>query len=255
MSQFPYSPPPHVPYGYPQQDPLGHLLAPAKRASVCMFVLSGMMIPCGLLMGLMSAMISKADLSQLPPESAAMLRQAEQQFAAAGITLSGFFGFVAVAMVVMGVLALILGVMVRKGGLGSIVSSIIICCLLGLMAGLSVIGGLSGAAQGQAQAMLGTCMWGVLLVLLIFALVSLFQAAKNSGQLNAYRMGYQAQMQQYQQNVHGYPGQQPSQQPQNWQQPGPGQQWGQPAWPPQPQQPPPPQQNWPPPPPPPSNPT
>jgi amino acid transporter len=125
---------------------------------------------------------------------------------------------------------------------------------MGLLAGISIVGGLSGAAQGQGQAVMGVCVWGALLILLIFALVSLFQAAKNSGKLNAARMGYQAQMQQYQQ---GYP-QQPSQQPQSWQQPGQGQ-WGQPAWPPQPQQPPQPpqqQQNWPPPPgPPPSNPT
>jgi hypothetical protein len=215
-----------------------------------MFVLTGLMIPCGLLMGLMATMISKADLSQLPPESAAMLHQAEQQFAAAGITMSGFFGFVSIAMVVLGVLSLVLGVMLRKGGLGSIVTSIIVCCVLGLMAGLSVLGGLSGAAQGQGQALLGTCMWGVMLMLLVYALVSLFQAAKNSGPLNAYRMGYQGQVQQYQQGAQMYG--QPSQQPQNWQQPAQGP-WGQPAWPPQPQQPP--QQQWPPPPPPPSNPT
>jgi hypothetical protein len=254
VSQYPYSPPPNVPYGYSYQDPTAQLLAPAKRASVCLFVLAALMIPCGGLMGLFAAFFAKGDYSQVPAETAALLRQAEQQFASVGITISGFFLGLAVFMLVMGMLSLLFGVMVRRGGLGSIVCSIILCCVMGLMAGISTISGLPKAAQGDGQAMAGVCVWGLLLVLLIFALVSLFQAAKNSGRLNAYRMGYQAQMQQYQQ---GYP-QQPSQQPQSWQQQGQGQ-WGQPAWPPQPQQPPQPppqQQNWPPPPgPPPSNPT
>jgi len=137
------------------------------------------------------------------------------------------------------------------------VAGIIVCCVLGLVSGFFVLGGVVAVGQGQTQTVPATCGFGVLAALLTFALVSLFQAAKNSGQLNAYRMGYQAQMQQYHQNAQRYAaGQQPSQQPQSWQQQGPGQQWGQPAWPPQPQQPPPPpQQNWPPPPPPPSNPT
>jgi hypothetical protein len=236
---------------------MAQLLAPAKRASICLFVLAGLMIPCGGLMGLMGAFLAKADFSQVPAETAAMLRQVEQQFASMGITMSGFFLGLAVFMLVMGMLALLFGVMVRRGGLGSIVSSIILCCVMGLLAGISVLGGFPKAVQGDGQALAGVCVWGLMLVFLLFALVSLFQAARNSGKLNAARMGYQSQMQQYQQ---GYPGQpqQPSQQPQSWQQSGPGQ-WGQPAWPPQPQQPPQPpqqQQNWPPPPaPPPSNPT
>jgi hypothetical protein len=257
VSQYPYSPPPNVPYGYPQQDPLRHLLGPAKRASVCLFVLGGLMVPCGLLMGFSAMFFAKADFSQLPPESAAMFHQMEQQFASIGVSAVSFLSASAVVSLILGVVLVILGAVVRRGGLGSIVTSIIICCLFGLVAGLMAIGGISGISQGRDQAMPGTCISGVLLALLIFALVSLFQAARNSGQLNAYRMGYQAQMQQYQQNPQMYGSQQPSQQPQSWQHPaGPGQQWGQPAWPPQPpaQQPPPPQ-NWPPPPSPPSNPT
>jgi len=197
VSQYPYTPPPNVPYGYPYQDPAAQLLAPAKRASVCLFVLAGLMIPCGGLMGLVGAFLGKADFSQLPAETAAMLRQVEQQFATMGITASGFFVGLAVFMLVMGMLALLFGVMVRKGGLGSIVCSIILCCVMGLLAGISVVGGLSGAAQGQGQAVMGVCVWGALLILLIFALVSLFQAARNSVKLNAYRMGYQSQAQQY----------------------------------------------------------
>ena len=220
-----------------------------------MFVLGGLMLPCGLLMGLSAMFFSRGDFSQLPAENVAVFHRIEQQFASIGVSASGFFSVSAVVSLILGVVLVILGVVVRRGGLGSIVTSIIICCLFGLLTGLMAIGGINGISHGQDQAMPGTCISGVLLALLIFALVSLFQAAKNSHQLSAYRMGYQAQMQQYQQNAQMYGSQQPSQQPQSWQQPGPGQQWGQPAWPPQPQQPPPPSQNWPPPPPPPSNPT
>jgi hypothetical protein len=224
------------------------LLGPAKRASVSMFVLSGLLIPCGLLLGLLFAAFSNIDLSKLPAENSAQIHQAEQQLASLGMTVPGFLLGAGLTTLITGMLLLILGVLVRRGGLGSAVTSIIVCCMLGLAAVLSVVGGVSGSAQGQGEAVIGTCVWGLLLVVLIFTLVWLFQAARNSGQVAAYRMGYQNQMQQYQQYGQMYPPQQPSQQPQNWQQPGQGQ-WGQPAWPPQPPQP---QQNWPPPPPPPS---
>jgi hypothetical protein len=224
------------------------LLAPAKRASVSMFVLSGLLIPCGLLLGLLFAAFSNMDLSKLPAENSAQIRLAEQQLGQLGMTVPGFLLGAGLTTLIIGVLLLILGVLVRRGGLGSAVTSIIVCCMLALGAVLSVVGGVSGSAQGQGEAVIGTCVWGILLVVLIFTLVWLFQAARNSGHVAAYRMGYQNQMQQYQQYGQMYPPQHPSQQPQNWQQPGQGQ-WGQPAWPPQPPQQ---QQNWPPPPPPPS---
>jgi len=217
-----------------------------------MFILAGLMIPCGAIMGLVAAVLGKADLSQLPPETAAQFQKLEEQLSGMGVSLSGLFMATSLVMVVVGLTMLILGIVVRRGGMGSVVTSIIVCCLLSLVAVLSVLSGMMGASQGR-DVLAPTCIWGVFLAVLIFTLVSLFQAAKNSGQLNAYQMGYQAQFQQYQQQ--NYP---PSQQPQNWQ--APPQQWNQPAWPPtaQPPQPPQQQQNWPPPPPPPpppSNPT
>ena len=65
-----------------------------------------------------------------------MLRQVEQQFASIGWSVSGFFTALAVFMLIMGMLALLFGVLVRKGGLGSIVCSIILCCVMGLLAGI-----------------------------------------------------------------------------------------------------------------------
>jgi hypothetical protein len=246
VSQYPYSPPPNAPYGYPPQDPVASLLAPAKRASICMFLMAGLMLPCGALMTLLSAMLGTIDLSKLPPENAAQLRELEQQLASSGISITGLLLSISVTILVVGIVMLVLGILVRKGGLGSAVSGIIVCCLLGLLAVFSVLGSAMASAQGKGEALMGTCMWGVLLVLLVYTLISLFQAARNSGQVAAYRNGYGMQGQAF---PPMYPPGAPSQQPQTWQQPPPGQ-WGQPAWPPQ--QPPKPPQNWPPPP---SNPT
>ena len=92
MSQYPYppqQPPPQVPYGYGYylNDPLNTLLAPAKRASVFMFVMCGFMIPCGLLFSLFAGILKGMDRSQLQPDQQAALAQAEQQFAGLGLSV------------------------------------------------------------------------------------------------------------------------------------------------------------------------
>jgi hypothetical protein len=251
VSQYPYpqQPPPHVPYGYGYypNDPLNTLLAPAKRAGVFMFVLCGFMIPCGLLSGLAGALINGIDRSQIQGEQQAALAQMEQQFAAMGISVSAVLMALGIVLLVLGIVLLVLGVFVRRGGLGSAIASIIIYCLMTLYAILSVIMGITQISSGGGQILAATCIWAVVLVMLICTLVFLFQAARNSGKVNAYRMaGYAAMQQQYAAGAGQQYGAHPSQQPQAWQQPGVGP-WGQPAWPPQ--QPPPQQQqqNWPPP--------
>jgi hypothetical protein len=212
-----------------------------------MFLLAGLMIPCSTLTGLVAAFLNRTDRSQLPAEAAAQFQKLEEQWTAAGLTPSVIFGF-SLAVLIVGIVLLVLGIVVRRGGLASAVTAIVICCLLTVLALLNVFGGVVVMSQGNSEGGLAACIWGVLLALLIFTLIALFQAARNSGQISAYRAGYQAQFNPYPQN---YP---PSQQPQNWQTPP--QQWNQPAWPPTAQPPKPPQQNWPPPPPPPpSNPT
>lgn len=205
-----------------------------------MFIMAGLMIPCGLLVGLASAF----DFSQMSSDPSFQL--AEQQFASIGWSISGFLKVFAAIITIPGIILLVLGVMVRRGGLGSIISSIIVCCLMALLALVCAFGGMVQASQG-GQAVIGILVWVVVLIVLIAIIVFLIQGAKNAGAIAQHRMAYQAQMHQYQQ----YPGiQHPSQQPQAWQQqPG---QWSQPAWPPQQQPPQPPSQNWPPPP---SNPT
>ena len=148
MSQYPYQPPSNTPYGYgsSHQDPLALLLAPAKKASIFLFIMGALMAPCGLLAGLMSWMSSRADLSSLPSDQTAQIRQMEQQFAAVGLTLSGVLMFASVVLTFTGILMLIFGAAVRRGGMGTIVSSIILCCLVGLIALLQVFAGFYQAA-------------------------------------------------------------------------------------------------------------
>lgn len=243
MSQYPYNAPGPVPYGgygYYQQNPLETLLAPAKRASIFLFIMGGLMIPCGILMGL----VSFADFSQLSGPQAAQLELLESEFSTLGWTVKGFFQVLGAILLVPGVLLVVLGVMVRRGGMGSVVSSIIVCCLMALLAGFATISGILQAGQGGGQAIMGACIWGVMLTMLIITLVFLFQAAKNSGQLSLYRAQYESQMYQAQQNQQMYQGFPPQQYPQQQYPPQQQQQWGQQQqqqWPGQQQWPPPPQ--------------
>lgn len=244
MSQYPYQPPPNIPYGYGSysQDPLSTLLAPAKRASIFMLIMAGLMIPCGLLVGMASLM----DFSQFASDPA--FQQVQKQFATIGWSISTFFKLMAAVIAIPGIFFLLFGITVRRGGMGSVVASIILCCLMALLAAIGVFGGVVQLSRGGGQAFIGIMFWLVVLVSLIATLVFLFQAAKNSGSVNSLRTG-QHPMQQYPQYPPTYQPPNPSQQPQSFQQPP--NQWGQPTWPPQPQ-PPQQQQNWPPPP---SNPT
>jgi hypothetical protein len=196
---------------------LGALLAPAKRASVIMFIVGGLMLPCGALFGLLGAV----DFSQLPAQQAAQIQAMEQQLTAAGMTLKQLFITMGLFTAIPGVLLIVLGVMVRGGGMGSVVTSLIFCGLLGLLAALGLV---SNLAQGNACG--GALFLGVL-ASLIAAVVFLFQAAGRSAQVSAYRAGGGMYSQAYGQPGYPQQPQYPSQQPQVWQQPGAGG-WGQP---------------------------
>jgi hypothetical protein len=246
VSQYPYQPP-HVPYGYgySYQNPRDALRAPAKRASIFLFILAGLFIPCGGLTFFYSLMINSP---HLPPEVVAQFKAAQDKLAPLGWTLSGVLQTIAIGAAVPGIIFVVLGVILRKGGMGSSIFSIIVSILLCLIFGYFTLGGLAVSAQGQTEGLFMGCVMGVPLVLSVCLLVFSIQAARNAGRLAALPNNLP---QQYQQQPPFYQPPTPSQQPQNWQQPGPGQ-WGQPNWPPQQQPPQEQQQNWPPPP---SNPT
>lgn len=220
MSQYPYQPPSNTPYGYGYypQDPLAALLAPAKRASIIMFIIGGLMLPCGLLV---PVAMQKADRSQMLPQQAAKVQQMEQQLTAVGWSLAQFYRVMGACVCVPGVILVVLGAVVRRGGMGSVVASIIFCGLMGLGMGLMMLAMLAEGGLIEAGLMF------LAVAGLIAAEVFLFQAAGRAAQVSAYRSGMAAGA------YPGYPGgypqqpQYPSQQPQSWQQPGVGP-WGSP---------------------------
>lgn len=190
-------------------------MAPARRASVIMFIVGGLMLPCGVIFGVMGGAV---DFAKLPPPQAAQFQQIEQQLAASGMTLKQILTLAGAMVAVPGLVLLVLGALVRRGGMGSVVTSIIFCGLVGLVSGLMLV-----ASLAQANGC-GAAMWLVMLVAMVSAEVFLFQAAGRAGQLAAYRGG----MMPGGYGAGGYPGypQQQQQYTQGWQQqPG---QWGQP---------------------------
>jgi hypothetical protein len=147
-------------------------------------------------------------------------------------------------LAIVGLVFALLGVFVRRGSKGAIITSIVLTFLAIAYTACNGIQGLPMIAQGGAIAAMGvacsTLLPGALFVWLV---VWLFQAKGAANRASAWSQ-YGGQNQYYQQNYpppqqqqqQGYP---PSQQPQNWQQPG---------WPPPPPAPPSQQQqNWPPP--------
>lgn len=233
MSQYPPYQPPTVPYGYGYypQDPLEVLLRPAKRASIFMFIMGGLLIPCGGLILLASGMDFNA-MAAGPQQ--AQFQMLESQLSSLGYTLAGILRVMGLIIGLPGVLFILLGVFVRGGGLGSVITSLIYTGLLTLLVGFIVVSGIvQTVGQQRGEMVIGLCVWMIPLALLVITFSFLIQATKNAGQISQARQG-------------GYGGgwpQQPQQPPQQqqWQQPWPGQQPGQWGGG---------QQNWPPPPPP-----
>ena len=244
MSQYPYQPPPHVPYGYGYDPYAPSGPSYAKRASVLSFVIGGLALLAGLSCTVgfqklpFDQMMNQPGVSMPPGTSIEELKTAAMAF--------GVINLVA------GVIYIALGAFVRAGGKAGAITAIVLNFLvIGLV--LLWIGGAT-IVQGVMGLISGICVMGIPVVLLVWMQVWLFQAAGAAGRLSQQAQYQQyAQMQQYPQNPQaygqhpGYPAQQPQQQ---WQAPGQQPGWAAPP-PPPPQQQQQPQQNWPPPPPPP----
>jgi len=229
MSQYPSPYQPQQPTGYyspgtPYTDPRG----PAKRASIMMFAVGGLLSLCGLCCMGMGPLMGKIELD---PQQMAEFNQFEAE---TGMTMQALFIGLGVASILPGLILLILGFFVRNGGIGAAVTGIVFVsiCILGTLVMLA------GTFVNLAEGGPGNPLAGIALVLFILAMLGLLlfwliQAARNASQVAATQTQYQMQYWQYQQQQQAY------QQP--------------PPPPPQPQQqqPNPPQQNWPPPPPPP----
>jgi hypothetical protein len=197
VSQFPppYSPPPD-PNVYSYYQPGPDLLAPARRASMLMFVMGallGLGAVCCIGGGYMLPrfMTEQPELfskMQLPPGATTERLQREA-------IISGIMSFVfCVAMVV-------LGIFVRRGGTGSAVIASVTTCILILILLLNVFSGLLQARGGPPELFAGVCMLLLPLAALGLLLVWLIQAARAAPRIRLMQQQYASQMWQYQQQA------------------------------------------------------
>jgi hypothetical protein len=202
MTQYPpnYQPPPQQPphpgyqnyYYQPPPDPL----APAKRASILMFVLGGLSLCCGMCIGIF-AFIPWQQIVASSPD----LAQMQSEFDKLPFTPNMLFAIMAVIALAPGVLYIILGLFLRKGSMIAAITSIVLTLLWVLMCLLSIVTSFARLGAGRMSSAGGgnACVVFVCLALAILLLVWLVQAVKAISNLSLTTSQYQQQYWQYQQ--------------------------------------------------------
>ena len=200
MSQYPnpYSGPPLPPQGgYPMGYASPQLpvdpLAPARRASLMMFILGTLGLLCGVCMGVVAVMPIEQMMAQqgtsLPPLPPGMSYS----------MLPKLFGAIAILAVIASVAQLILGVYVRKASAGASVCGIVLAALFVLY---FVANTIFAAIGGQGMAAMAVSLG--LSAVSIFQLVLLIQALRASSIVKQMQAAYQAQYWQYMQQQQAY---------------------------------------------------
>lgn len=177
-----------MPYGY--ADAPDPRLDPARRAGLLMIV-NGVI---GLLFGAcflgVGAMFGEI---QWPAETAAEMRRLETQ---AGLPISVIFLVMGALAAVPSLVLFILGFFVRRGGVASIVSGIVVTSLVLLLLGLQLVGSFFSGPNALA----GICMLSIPLALMILQLTWLIQAVRAAPRVRATRQNVQTQQSLYRQN-------------------------------------------------------
>jgi hypothetical protein len=191
VSQYsPYTPPDPAAWGYVPGDPVLELLRPARRASWLMFVLGGILLALGACCVGVGAL---APWDQLPPESLAQMQQMESQ---AGVSVSALMIVMGVLSGLPGLVLLVLGFFVRSGGLGSLITALVVTALMLLVLLAMLLNAIVHAASGGAGVVDAAAGIGfVLLILAAFGLLLawLIQAIRQSGKIAAARQAHQMQ--------------------------------------------------------------
>ena len=200
MSQSPYSPPPHAQnLGY--YSPQGNLLAAGRRAGTLMLVLGGLI----LLMGLFNTISSALTPSDVMMERQKKMLPTDGQLTVSATMYKSMAVVVGMATVITGLVFVSLALSVRRGSKTSTIAGIVVTSLLLLLTGLMtlvfVVVGLSAPAVLPL-----VCVPGGATMLLIWQLIWLIGAARNTTALWAAQQQYQMQYWQYQQNAQTYNG-------------------------------------------------
>ena len=205
MSQYP-PPPQQPPYPSPQMHydyyrPAGGVAgSPAKRASVLMFVMGGLMILMG---GCFSAMGAMLPSMQIPPDSQQALQQLEAQFhpysVATVVLVTG------VALMVVALVFLVLGFLVRGGGRVPVMTATVLTGLMVLYLSLNIVMALVGpVANGSVSACFTLIPLGLFVLQLIWLVQALKAGPSTAANAATAMQQYQAQLWHYQQQQQAY---------------------------------------------------
>ena len=186
MSQLPpYQPPSSTPYsgyGYGQPYPPGpNPLAPAKRASIVMFILGGLLLTCGGCFGVFAVI----PWEQMPPESQAALLDAVER-TGTGLTAQQFFGTLSAVVGIPGLLYILLGFLVRGGG---VVTSVLGIVLAGLQGAFQLLMVVQEVVTRQVNVLsLGAS--ALMLLAIGFIILNLVRAIRNAPLVTQMKQGY-----------------------------------------------------------------
>jgi hypothetical protein len=171
----------HIP-NFNQYQPAADHLAPARRASILMYILAGMILLSSFCCVGVGAVLPK--LLQEQPELAQSLKNIPKATPEIlQITFIVLGGLAVIVAIVVG----ILGRFVSKGGMGSIIASIILSCLLALFLLVNIVQGVVMPNQPPAQRAGAMCMLVIPLALVGLLVAWLIQAARAAPHVSAMR--------------------------------------------------------------------
>jgi hypothetical protein len=174
-----YPPSPYQPYQPPQIPQVAYTpperLAPARRAAILMYVVSGLALLCG---GCMIAVVWAVPMEQIvaaadmPLPDTSQLGVTTEQLLRIVYTVLGIAGFAG------GLAYVILAIFVHRGSVAAIIISMIITALVLLWLALNVLVSLPQLLAQPLQALLALLVLGVPASLLVVLLMWLIQALR-----------------------------------------------------------------------------
>jgi hypothetical protein len=182
------------------QPPPPNPLAAARRASVVMFILGGLMLACG---GTCAG-FSFFPTDQLRADPNTRFGELDDMaMREVGIGFMQIVLIVGLVMLAPGLLYVILGFFVRRGGLPSVVVALVLTSILLLLDLLGIVSAVVQIGRDPSRAG-GVCFYLVPAALLGTLMYFLIGAARASGHVRAMRDQHASTYWQYQQNQQAY---------------------------------------------------
>jgi len=210
QGQYPQQyPAPYSPYQAPQVNPMAYAHAQLQglgwqfsRAGMMLIITGSVMALCGLACGAMGLMPLEQMMAEAPmdPQLQAMMTPQMMKL---------FLFIIGGASLLYAVLAIVLGIMVRKHGKAATITAIVVTSLVLAYLLINILGGLLQMGKLGGQALLGECAVVPAFIVGLWQLIWLIQALRSSGPLAAmqsqmqmqYWQMMQMQQQQYQQQM------------------------------------------------------